>query len=110
MKKYLKNGQEVVQIRELDDCYLVSDVMFNDCGDGYNAEWVDEIVYFVDEVFDNSPQHKYHSEIQKVLDQIEQLKKTKAQLGKNINALRDKQMTLQNQIAKIKQPQIRMGF
>lgn len=92
MEKYLKNGQQVNLIREVDGGYLYQN-LWND--PDYYEEYVDESeIYFTDKLYDTPPMEKYHKEILELHDQIDKLQKERDE----IQQLRNKEKSLLKEI------------
>jgi len=106
MKKYLKDGRKVELVKEIEGGFLVQDVLT-----AYDDEqYLDDTIYFVDELYDSPPKEVYYIEIQKLLNEIEKLKETKEKLGKSVHNLRAKQLKLQNQIITASRQKIHINF
>lgn len=72
MKKYLKNGQEVEVIKEIDGGYLYQFCYSNDYSD--DDVWIDEdVTYFTETLYDNPPVNVLHSEVKSLQDEITKL-------------------------------------
>lgn len=93
--KYLYNGTMVSVLRELEDGFLVRNVL----GEEYDY-YEDDLAYFVDRVYNSKSRAKTYSKT------IVKLKSKIAQLNKEIKLLRAERDRLQGQIVKIKQPKI----
>ena len=94
MEKYLKNGQAVKVIKEIDGGYLCQN-LWND--PDYNEEYTDEsITYFVEKLYDSPPMEKYHKEILELQNQIDKLREERSE----IQMLKNKEKSLLTEIKK----------
>lgn len=74
MTMYLRNGQEVKVLKQIEDGYLVQEIHFYEDQD-YSDEWVDERIIFVKtgEIYKNPPLKKFSDEIDKLQAKITEL-------------------------------------
>jgi len=80
MKKYLKNGQEVEVIKEIEGGYLYQHCFYDDYSD---EEYTDEsITCFTEKLFNNPPMGKLHEKIVALQAEIDNLENERDEINK----------------------------
>jgi len=107
--KYLYNGVKVHLFCEIENGFLVQDILSR-IKYGVNTEYIDDTIYFVKEIYDDPPLQMYYTHVEKYHKDIDRLKNQISELEARVEALRTEEYNTEHRIRNFTKKKVHVNF